>query len=268
MDQIKDQIHTRPKLFAGLGLAAAAILIFTLVPVSYTHTAGYKVSIPGVDPGATISPDLVSAAMSTIGYRGVDVSVTPRGALADYTFSHLPSEREARDLGAAFALLTGSERKPRVDPVRVAVSLPLYAWAAEKVKPEKEEPVKLILRKGKIIINNRDILEILTSLELSDKEVKKELEKILTDDGGEDLDVHISVGTDEATEDRVVNIEIFSGKLRTSDDKPIVLTLSKDDTHLAYDGKVLMLDGSDPENMKLYEEKEGGRRVILHVTTK
>ena len=260
MDQIKEQIHTRPKLFAGLGLAAAAILIFTLVPVSYTHTAGYKVSIPGIDPDAALSPGLVSAAMSTIGYRGVDVSVTPRGASADYTFSNLPSEREARDLGTAFALLTGSERKPRVDPVRVAVSLPLYAWAAEKVKPAKEEPakkkpVKLTFCEGKIIINSRDILEVLTSLELSDKEVKKELEQVLTDDGGEDLDVHISVETDADTEDRVVNIEIFSGKLRTSDDKPIVLTLSEDDTHLAYDGKVLMLDGSDPENMKLYEEK-------------
>jgi hypothetical protein len=268
MDQVKDQIQARPKLFAGLGLAAAAILIFTLIPVSYTHTAGYRVSIPGVDADAAISPGLVTAAMSTIGYGDVSVEVTPRGGSSDYTFSNLPSEREARDLGSAFALLTGSERKPRVDPVRVALSLPLYAWAAEKVRPAREEPVKLRFHGGKIIINSRDILKLLTSLELTDMEVQKELEKILMEDGGEDLDVHVTVATDPDTEDRVVKIEIYSGERRSPDDKPLVLAITKDDIHMDYDGHVLDMEAADPKEMKVYEAKEGGRRIILHVTNK
>jgi len=268
MEQIKDQYHARPKLIAGIGLAAAAIMIFCLVPFTYTHTSGYKVSIPGLDPEAAISPDLVSAAMSTIGYRDVAVSVTPRGALRDYTLSNLPSEREAREVGEAFALLAGRKRKPRVDPIRISVSAPMLAWVSEKVKPEEEEPAKVAVREGTIFINAKDVIKLIASPDLSDEEVKAELEKIISGNRKDSLEAKVSVETDPVKGDRVVKIEVFTEMGGNPDAKPLLFSLTKDDIHMDYQGHLLIMNREDPENIKVYEETEKGRRVLLRIDTR
>ncbi|UCD18285.1 MAG: hypothetical protein JSV44_05075 [Candidatus Zixiibacteriota bacterium] len=130
--QILAQLRVRPRLFAGLGLAVIAFLFATLVPFSYTITAGYETMIHGVDEEHAITSEHLAEALSVLNYENVSVSVSRSGPEYDYHITGLPSRDAAREAGAVFSSLTGFDGIPECVPVYEMVSGSLYAQVVEK----------------------------------------------------------------------------------------------------------------------------------------
>jgi len=225
MFPLKDQYNARPTLITGLSLTLVAFFVIALVPLSYTDTVGYNATISGIRPESRISPALLTAALSAIGYDSVAVSVSPDSIFSEYTIRNLPSESEARDVAAAFVALTGQAPETRakrnvyveaeslrvrafdgelarvkVVPVVEVASASLYTRIAERVRVRhaQPQPVRIRFEDGEFIINGEKFKRLLGSPVRSDVEVKAAIESTLVKSGLTENDITVLVETDSA----------------------------------------------------------------------
>jgi len=208
MSQIEDQLNTRPRLLAGAGFALAALLFVTLVPFSATHTVGYSVSLAGVDPESRISPNLLTAAISSIGYEDISVSVSSTDTSRDYTIANLPSEYEARGIASAVATVIAYEGVPVVRPVVEIREEPLSVMVAGVVKRIEVEPVRVSFDDGRIVIDKEDVSGSIQSPDMSDEEVETKIRELLSDIGVSDSGNCVKSVTDLTSKTRTVTIQI------------------------------------------------------------
>jgi len=196
MSKINEACHARPRLWAGLGAALAVFLFLTLVPFSYSRTVGYQVTISGVGGNLNISPELLAATLSTVGYDNISVSKSANNGGGEYTFANISTQEEAEDVAETFTVFAANSGQPEVKPIRENVTWSLLAQAVDRVADVKPKKLKMHFDKNKIIINQEEIDGTIFSVDLSDKQVQEAIETVLTHHGFSLDDITVSVMTD------------------------------------------------------------------------
>jgi len=133
MAETTHKLAARKKLGFGLGLAAAALLFFTLVPFSYDRVVGYDVTISEIEPGPTVNINPIIQAMTGMGYDNVSVSTNYASTETSIWISGLPHKKAAQEASAVFSTLTGLEGDVEYTPKVETVSGSLYAQVKEQL---------------------------------------------------------------------------------------------------------------------------------------
>nr|MBN2276775.1 hypothetical protein [candidate division Zixibacteria bacterium] len=131
MSAMKNQLMTRPKLLAGLGLALGVFLFITLVPFSYTTTVGYQITLADV-PSTAVEPGRIGEALAALGYGEANVNLNEGECL----ISNLPDKKAAREAAIAFTALTGMSTEPVIEPMIARVSGSIYAQVMNNFRVE------------------------------------------------------------------------------------------------------------------------------------
>ena len=269
MSQIENQLSTRPKLLAGLGLALVAFLFITLVPFSTTHIVGYNVSLAGVDPESKISPDLLAAAITAIGYEDASVTVASTEESSDYTISNLPTEEEAHAIASALADAIDYEGQAEVEAVVLAYEEPLFVQVAGTVTRSKTEPLKIRFKEGKIVIDGEEVAGTLQSKDTSDEEVVIRIEKLLHDLGIDDDEIFVGSETDSTDGTRTVTIQLASGLTMQADEEILEVYISDDVIVSRCDEDGNRIDEKHRIVVEFPKDKKlDGKGVILRVKLK
>lgn len=92
----------RPRLGAGIAVAAVALAFFTLVPFKYDRTVGYEVAFAGVDKNLALDSDRLNEMLEKLGLHEATVDVTDCEATCNVKFSELKSADDARLLMTVF----------------------------------------------------------------------------------------------------------------------------------------------------------------------
>jgi hypothetical protein len=222
MSRIKDQYQTRPRMMAGMGLAIAAFFFVILVPFSFTHTVGWKVSFDGIDANATPYPELLTAAFAAAGLDDVTVSKSSSDDLSDYYLVSTPSKEEAKQIvqaiiSAKIEPLVDVHIKPlvevHIEPLVMVTRMPLLAQVYTQVKVGDEKRVRIRFDDRKILINDKGISKTLRSAALTDGEVKVQIEKILHQKDLDDRGVSVDVKTSDDGKTRIVEIRASDAEL-------------------------------------------------------
>jgi hypothetical protein len=269
MSQIENQLNTRPRLLAGLGIALVAFLFVTLVPFSTTHIVGYNVSLAGVDPESKISPNLLAAAITAIGYENASVTLASTEESNDYTITNLPTEEEARAIASAFADAIDYEGEAEIEAVVQVSEEPLYVQVAGIVKRVETEPLKIQFKEGKIIIDGEEVAGTLQSRSTSDEDVKIKIEKLLDGLGVDDADVFVESTTDSVDGTRTVTIQMANGLTMEANEDMLEVYISDDAVGAIYDEDGSRIDEKGRVVVELpVEKKLDGRGVVLKVKLK
>jgi hypothetical protein len=133
MAEITRKMAARKKFSFGLGLAAAALLLFTLVPFSYDRVVGYDVEISGINPNQTININPIVQAMSGLGYDNISVSTNYASSGTSVQIMNLPDKKAAQEASAVFSTLTGLSGDVEFSPKVEAVSGSLFAQVKEQL---------------------------------------------------------------------------------------------------------------------------------------
>lgn len=287
MSHIRRQYNTRPKLFAGLSLAMIAFLFITLVPFSYTHTVGFRVLVPSEDSKPGISPSLLEAALSSIGYENIEVSVSSDGGSEYYSFANLPSKNEANDLAAAFISLTGIKKKPIVKEIKRNISGTIYAQVAKKVEAAQSKPVRIRFDDSRLVINGTKISNLFYDNQLTDEEVGEAIREILRKSGVDDNEVVATVESEDGSNTRMLKLRLVRDDEFITEEPEIqiyvndkeiaaILDRNKYDSSLERDSDIYIVDmdstGSRSEHSIELEfpggKKLGSENVIIKMILK
>jgi len=212
MSKINEACHARPRLWAGLGAALVVFLFLTLIPFSYSRTVGYQVTVSGVGGNLDISPELLAATLSTVGYEDISISRSSEDDSDGYTFANLSTKEEAEDVAETFTVLAANPGQPEVKPIRENVTWSLLAQAVDKVVDKvvdgKPKTLKMRFDKHKIIINQEEIDGTIFSVDLSDEQVRDAIEKVLTHHGVSLDEISVAVVTDTPKAIRKISLRL------------------------------------------------------------
>jgi hypothetical protein len=261
MSHIENQLNSRPRLLAGLGLALFALMFVTLIPFSTTHTVGYNVSIAGVDPESKISPDLLAAAITAIGCENTSVTLASTEESNDYTIKNLPTEEAAHAIALAISDAIDFEGEAAVEP--------LLAQVAGIVKRIETEPLKIKFKEGKIVIDGEEVAGTLQSKDTSDEDVKMKIERLLDDLGVDDAEVYVKSVTDSVDGTRTVTIQMASGLTMEADGDMLEVYISDEVIGATYDEDGAKVDERRRIAIDFSEDRKlDGRGVVLRVKLK
>jgi hypothetical protein len=115
----------------GIAFGLLALIFFVAIPFPYQKIVGYNVALNGV-PEEIPTADL-SRAMDAIGQGQAPVKVLALETGFNYQVPGLPTEDDAREVGAVIAALSGTDITPQIAPVYETVSASLYAQARERI---------------------------------------------------------------------------------------------------------------------------------------
>ncbi len=226
MSAAKYIYRRRPRIVWGMGLAVAAFLFITLVPLSYTVTVGYNLTLEDVD-SKSIDNDKVIAAFGSLGIANISISKTAGNSVRVEGFT---SQVDARRAEAAFRLLTGYTGNAEIKPIREKVSGSLYAQVRDKLKIE-------IDTEGK-----------------TDAEIRAEIEQKLFEQGILNPEVMVKTGADGER-----HIEVFipdTGNDSTINEQKIEMKMMGDGKFDFSPGGVEDAINIDTENMTPEEIKQ------------
>jgi len=198
MSSFLNRIYAHPRVSIGLIAAVLLFAVVTLVPFSYSHTVGYKVTCSQAPAGVQASLGRVTQALGALGFGGANVNANPDKGIVELTgFS---TEKQAREAGAAFAQVTGYAGTPAVTPIRQTVSGSIYAQLREQFFEVRVE------------VDNR-----------TDAEIAAEITSKLQAAGLNDADVRVTTGTGGS---RQINVTASSSSGAKS-----TITITADSTH-------------------------------------
>jgi len=247
MEKVKNQVGTRPRLIAGLGLAIVVFLFITLVPFSYTITVGYEVAFTNIENLEQIPAERVINAVKTLGYDKARIKVFP----GQMTIGNLPSYLAAKEVSAAVRTVTGIEAVPEIVPIRQTVSGSLYAQVMDKMKIE-------VSTEGK-----------------TDAEIAEEIRQKLIANGFDEADVKVTSEGDEKKIDVSVSRSGAEGEQET--ESRIELKLIDEGSDISFDApqpaERLEIDAKGKTNEEIKAEieaklaAEGKEGAKVEVTT-
>ena len=253
MSRIKDQFQTRPRIMAGMGLATAVMLFAVLVPFSFNHTVGYKISLAGLDARAKPSPEVLNAAFAAAGLEDVYVeTVTGEndGGAVEDLYIRTPSSEEAKVVAMAISSsLADQYARVDVQPVVMAASRSLLAQLYEKTRAEETPPVRIRFEEGVLLLNGKGVFETLRSSKLSDEEAKDKIIELLQTEKGGDAGVSVDVKTSDDGRTRIIEIQAPAASL-TQALSNIKMDASDRFVKIKYNG-----DGNIPDSVAVVELK-------------
>ncbi len=198
MSSFLNRVNAHPRVSIGL---VAAVLLFaavTLVPFSYTHTVGYKVTCSQAPAGVEASLGRVAQALGALGFSEANINASPDKGTVELTgFS---TEKQAREAAATFAHVTGYAGTPTISPIRQTVSGSIYAQLREQFFEVRVE------------VDNR-----------TDAEIAAEITSKLQAAGLKDADVSVTTGEGGS---RQIDVTASSSSGATS-----TITITADSTH-------------------------------------
>ena len=212
MLRIKDQITQRPRLLAGATMAVVAFLFVTLVPFSFTHTAGYIVSVEDTATTEKVTVEDVEKAIEAAEVSDVSLVVTRAGDINTYTISELPNLKVANRVAVAIRKSVDRAIELHVEPNIKVMSGPIYAQVVRRVvtEKEKEKPHRIKLALGKMIIGEKVIFEAIDDFELKDVEVEKIIKERLIEQGASADAIKVTSETDADSNTRTIRLEVDS----------------------------------------------------------
>jgi hypothetical protein len=261
--RIKDQYTARPRLAAGLALAAIAFAAVTMVPFSYTHTTGFRATISVAASQTSVSTNLIEGMLAAVGYENATVSTSSTSAGGSLTVSNLPSEGEAMVLAQVLAGVAGEDARTIVEPVKEKRSAPLYAQVARRVLTDQPARLKLTYRDGNLILDNETLNHNWADPDVPDGEVRRDLEEILGHYGLDSSQIAIRVNKNPDGTFRVIKVTVADDPVE-SDSSPSVAI------HVAGDGDLFVTfdsiaDSAQPLLLNLGSKRLGGKTVKIQV---
>jgi len=217
MSRIKSEVHSRPKLAAGLGLAFFVFLFITLVPFSYDKVVGYEVSFAAGETENAVTVKELTTAMKSLGYGRASIDTRPDKIVIRF----LPNRDAARETAAVFYALTGYAGEATIKPMVRKVSGSLYAQVRDKYRVEVETAGK------------------------TDQEIAAEIESKLAAEGLADSHVEVQTVGDEMR----VRVEMSRSEGDGETENVIELNLT--------DGDSISFDAPDQDLERLEIEAEG-----------
>ncbi len=170
MSSLFSRVSAHPRMSIGLIAAVLLFAVVTLVPFSYTHTVGYKVTCAQAPAGVEASLGQVAKALGAIGLGEANVNASPDRGIVELTgFS---TEKQAREAAATFAHVTGYAGTPTITSIRETVSGSIYAQLREQ------------FFEVRVAVDNR-----------TDAEIAAEITSRLQAAGLKDADVSVKTGS-------------------------------------------------------------------------
>lgn len=231
MLSIKDQASLRPRLLAGAALAVAAFLFVTLVPFSFTHTAGYVVSVEDTVENEQVTVEDVEKAIEAAEVSDVAVVVTRAGDINTYTISELPNLKIANRVALAIRKSVDRAIELHVEPNIKVMSGPIYAQVVRQVVKEKEKPRRIKLELGKMVIGEKVIFEAIDDFELKDVEVEKIIKERLIEQGAPADAIKVTSETDADSNTRTIKLEVDSTVVGESESEMAFFIVDETDNH-------------------------------------
>ncbi|MEW5922695.1 MAG: hypothetical protein AB1746_01770 [Candidatus Zixiibacteriota bacterium] len=248
MSQIKYNITERPRLAAGLTMAVLAFLFITLVPLSYTVTTGYRMTLSYAGSAGEIPPALLNAAFTAIGYDNVSTTVSSDSENTEYVIDNIPTKNEADDIGAAVKELIKEKVSVdvKVEPVFAEKAGALYAQVMTKIKSDAKEAAKLKLDKGEILINDEALSGDIYSKAVADYQLQRDIEKLLAKKGMKEEEFNVKVKTLEGGDTRLIELNLGPTEVSQILENGVIIFLSD---------STVAVKRPDPDNKGSYFEK-------------
>jgi len=206
MTRISHQIKRRPRLMASLALALTVFMFISLVPLPYTQTVGYNLSISGTDLESKIQPEILSAAFAASGHDAVEVNFEKQESLEVCTFTNLPTESDARVLAEALSEISGSILGSKIERITRTIAGTIYAQVAESIKPVKPTPMKIGFTDNILHLDGESIGGAFRNRTLSDGEVKAKIEALLSEKGIDISEISVLALTNEENTLRTIAV--------------------------------------------------------------
>jgi hypothetical protein len=224
-----------------------------------------------VDPESTISPGLLTAAISAIGYEDVSVSLASTDKSSDYKIVNLPNKVVARTIASAVATVVDYDGEPEIEPVIKVIDKPLYVQMTGIAKRVDVEPVSIRFEDEKIVIDGEDIIGSIQSPEIADDELKRRIEKLLSELGVSDDSMTVESVTNFDTGTRTVTLQLVDEMTLESlpDEGVVEIFISDEAIGAAYDEE----DSTVSERRRITvqcpkDKKLKGRAIVLRVNLK
>ena len=262
---IKNQFQTRPGVLAGATLAIAAFLFITLVPLSYTHTAGYTISVldGGSDEDSTLQK--VEKAIEDADADHVTMVISSEGDTKHYTIAALNSREVADRIVVALEDNVNERVKVSVEPVVRIKSDPIYAQVISKVKADSGVRPRIRIQLPDVLFDGDEIVDAVQDLEVSDTEIENRISKKFTDAGVPADEVSVSSETDADKGTRFVRIILPSDDTE-SGEMQLEMSFGFRQSDSEYKNLALTLKSGKLVKVHMDEEVDGDV-IIMKVTT-
>lgn len=252
MSDIQHHLNARPRLWFAAGVAVMTLFFILVVPFSITRTIGYEVSISGIDIRGAVSPALLAASMTTLGYIDLDITTSGSGSSSRYTISKIPTREEAEDIARTFVLVlpTSQTSQVTVRRLEVAASEPLFAQVVNRMTADESPRMHITFENGQILINGTRYDEIFHSRKATDAEVQALLDQLLIKINRESSQAPITARV--SSNDDCRTVEFTTGD---ADDEILVSALKMDIT----DGTIALMSR---HHLAEPDERDTGRIVL------
>jgi hypothetical protein len=257
MSNIKEQAGHRPRLIISCGLAAAILIVLTLVPFSYNQTVGFNLALCCADSTRTELRETLEADLIASGYDQARVKYDSARDCYRLTVENLPSEAAAEYVSQALAMVVEDELDAEIKKVTEKKAATFYAQARDLIKRvEKKEakPRPIILRldsNESLYINEHDIHKIIFSKSMSDDEIAEQLRDIYVGDDPELQAINVKVTTIPEDNERIIVINRGEKDISQADiDEYLKLGISLDDIYLIK-GDSIKSDQPDEEKSRV-----------------
>jgi hypothetical protein len=133
VSRFEDRIRSRPRMAFAAAIAAALLIVVTLVPFSYEKTVGYDAAFAGIDPDRAVPVSKLQEASAALGYDAATINMSVVDDAVTYRIGNLPTKLAVRELRAALATTVGFSGEPAVTEIKEKVSGTLYAQAWDQL---------------------------------------------------------------------------------------------------------------------------------------
>lgn len=266
MAYIKNQFQTRPGMLAGAGLAVVAFLFITLVPLSYTHTAGYTISVTDAGDESDSTLQKVERAIVEADVDNVTVVVLSEDNPKRYTITPIASREVAEQIAQVLEKNTNQRVQLSVDPiVRVKVD-PIYAQVISKVKADSKVRPRVRIQLPDLLFDGDLLVELVKDLDLSDDELERRVSESFTSQGLSADEFSVTSETDIDRGTRTVNLVLPSDDTE-SGQLEMEMSFGFSVSSSEYRNLALTLKSGQLVKVGMSDEEADGNVIIMKVTT-
>lgn len=133
MSAIKQQFKKRPHLGLGLGIAAVALILLTLIPFTVEKTIGYEVAFAGVDERLALDENRFTEFLTQLGIEHANYDVSDCDKVCNVKITELQSEADAQILVAAFRKMQNVMVLDGVEACQENVRCSAIEWVGNSV---------------------------------------------------------------------------------------------------------------------------------------
>ncbi|UCG62349.1 MAG: hypothetical protein JSV52_03425 [Candidatus Zixiibacteriota bacterium] len=264
---IKNQLRTRPGLLAGASLAVAAFLFITLVPLSYTHTTGYTISVTESEDENDSTLQNVERAIVEADVDNTTVVVVSDGDVKRFIVTPVTSRVVADRIVVSLKEAVKDSVEVAVEPIVKIKSGTIYAQVVSRVKTDEKKHPKVKIQLKELLFDGDLLLDVIENFDMDDGEVERQLSKWIIDQGLAEDDFEVSSETDTSANVRTIKLVLPSDQ-SSEEEAEIEVQVSRGEPNGSHKNMMISLKSGTIMNVQMDEMEIAASTIIMKVSTK